>query len=568
MRTFTRWNEVSTSDETNDLLLEIALSHARSIGQTELRERITASLTSDRIPDLCDFDLDYSSLSVHDAIQVRQCLAFFAKRSDIEIPGVSKRAVAERKFIECETLCRESNRRFQLRARGEFFFSPRVEAVFHRAQRKIALMLGDVPLLSDLKVRFGPGATTQVPRKKASPRRKLSKPFACSEDMSPYVCKYIEELGNWLEFQAVSPTTVPVDIYHGKLVFVPKNAKTDRPVIIEPMLNSMFQLGVCSHLMDRFKRFGLDLTDQTLNQRLAREGSLTGDLATLDLSSASDTICRELVHDLLPFDWVLFLSELRTSSFVYEGRVYDQEKFSSMGNGFTFPLESLIFFCLAASCCEAGEACNAYGDDIIVPVSRYDLLSEVLACAGFLVNHDKSFSTGPFRESCGHDYLSGINIRPCYIKGPLACFDIFRLHNFYVRAQDNERASILLAYIEPNLRRFGPDGYGDGHLLGAHHLRPHGRNYGWSGYTFETYTFASPKELATLPGDRVYPSYSIYASDPPGWDVFPAIRPDGGIFAKMPKHIRDLSHRYLGRDLVTSLPGKVSYNLIKIYVLS
>ena len=246
-----------------------------------------------------------------------------------------------------------------------------------------------------------------------------------------------------------------------------------------------------------------------------------------------------------------------------------------MGNGFTFPLESLIFFALAHSVCKPGETVSVYGDDIIVPTHRYEALVQLLTATGFLVNTDKSFSTGPFRESCGHDYLSGINIRPCYIKGPLACFDLFRLHNFYVRSGQLERAASLLCHVAPHLQRWGPDGYGDGHLLGDHQLRPHGRDRGWSGYTFETYKFRAKKErLATLPGDKLYPAYTTYVaeSDTSQQDALPGL-PDlfyrsGRLVADIPSEYKTLAHKYVKGNLETSVPGRASYDLVKIYVLT
>jgi len=97
------------------------------------------------------------------------------------------------------------------------------------------------------------------------------------------------------------------------------------------------------------------------------------------------------------------------------------ELFSSMGNGFTFELESLVFFCLASSVCavlEIPEDVTVYGDDIILPTEAVSLLSEVLSFCGFEFNSAKSFwsTSGPlFRESCGRHYLDGIDVTPFYV---------------------------------------------------------------------------------------------------------------------------------------------------------
>ena len=189
-------------------------------------------------------------------------------------------------------------------------------------------------------------------------------------------------------------------------------------------------------MRDRLRRFGIDLSSQERNKNLARIGSLTKALATLDLSSASDMISIELVYHLLPIEWVFFLKYFRTPVVEYQGNRHVLEKFSSMGNGFTFPLESLIFYALAISCVEEKElfdCVSVYGDDIIIPVKYYDTLVQVLTCCGFSVNKSKSFKNGPFRESCGGDYYEGIDIRPVYLKDRLSGFDAFRLHNFFSR---------------------------------------------------------------------------------------------------------------------------------------
>jgi hypothetical protein len=184
-----------------------------------------------------------------------------------------------------------------------------------------------------------------------------------------------------------------------------------------------------------------------------------------------------------------------------------------MGNGFTFPLETLIFWALAACCVRPEDVgkVSVYGDDIIVPTYAYALLTEVLVAAGFLVNSKKSFVDGPFRESCGRDYLSGIDIRPSYIKDALSGSTLFVLHNFYVRTMQPDPAAMLLNYIDPSIQIWGPDGYGDGHLLGAWNPRPHGRENGWAGYLFDTFTFKARKSIRPYKGDAVLPLYTVYA---------------------------------------------------------
>jgi len=574
MRVFTRWDEVSTTDETNQLLSQLALVLTKRISNETLRLELINRLTALDLEFLCTYEPDYGSLSTYDCLTVRQITALWSKRSDIRL-AVDRREVAVRKFIESEELCRMTNVAWRERAAGRFSLPRGVESKLFRAQRKISSILGDVPSFSDLKIRFGPGATTQVKKQKAHPRRKLSQELACSEDMIPILQSVLEEVPLWVDFlghtfrEGGDLVTVSSHIHDGKLVFVPKSAKTDRPVVVEPSLNTMFQAGIGDHIAARLRTRGIDIRDQRRNQIAARSGSIDGSLATLDLSSASDTISKELVFDLLPYEWADLLSHLRTSSVSYQGTSYRMEKFSSMGNGFTFPLETLIFYALACSCVKEvdEQIVSVYGDDIIVPTYAYDDLVELLRVTGFVPNTAKSFSCGPFRESCGHDYHRGINIRPCYVKGPLAGYDLFRLHNFLWRQGDHDLASFLADFIGPQIRIYGPDGYGDGHLLGDHQLRPHGRNYGWSGYTFETFTFRSVKELAVLPGDRVFPFYSTYVSGSDRSSDEPVASLKKWAVAEAARSRQSLQHRYIKGHLETTLPGVKSYNRIKIYVL-
>jgi hypothetical protein len=191
-----------------------------------------------------------------------------------------------------------------------------------------------------------------------------------------------------------------------KVAFVPKTGQTDRSICVEPSVNLYFQLGLGRYVRDRLKRVGIDLRDQSHNQKLAAIGARTGAYATLDLSMASDTISYVLAMSILPPDWMDALDLVRTPvGFLPDGERIEFEKLSSMGNGFTFPIETLIFYSLAKACAEAENAHGkvlAYGDDIIVPTKVYSLLCEVLNECGFSVNEAKSYSTAPYRESCGH----------------------------------------------------------------------------------------------------------------------------------------------------------------------
>ncbi len=643
MRKLSHWLEELTPIESLDVFRELAYSHAREGGA--VGRQIMRLIERGDYRALVEFELNYSdpAWSAHAVKHCRQALAYFSKLPDLAI-GIDKEEVAFRKFLEAEELCRQTNSILSMRRSGALNWPPHVEAIFHSAQRKIARVLGDIPSISQLDLRFGPGATYGVKRSEASIRRKIAESLQCSEDFLPISAmvlgemphlvsvhespdstriemssyqkeehefeEYVRELEEDEETRDLiargilpSPSvrsgivvdewvSVPVEIVPARLNFVPKSAKTYRSVCVEAGLNVTYQLALGTFMAKRLAAFGIDIRDQTLNQRRALEGSLTGALATLDLSSASDTISREIVFELLPLEWADLLKWGRSSTVeLPNGSLMTQEKFASMGNGFTFPLETLIFWGLAAACCDRDSDATVYGDDIVLPSDKFELLAEVLRYAGFLVNAAKSFHKGPFRESCGKDYFRGIDVRPFYAKGWVSAQLLFVLHNFYVRNLDFDRAKEVESLIHPDLKLWGPDGYGDGHLIGDHpRERPqkyHARGFG--GYFFNTFTTKQRKDIVPIAaGDFVLPLYSIYRRSDDGWvgmtdsairagsrlSQNPAIRYYESL---LPRLVRDASRKPVkcaslplpesGGVKALTLPGVDGYKKITIYTL-
>lgn len=483
-----------------------------------LTEQLYCLFRDRRFRDLVEFSFDYSwHFSTDDFLYARQIQALVAKQDFLNM-GVDKEAAAFEKFLQSESMCAEANKRFDNLAS----FDKDVSVVLHYASRKIAKIIGACPSISDLHMFFGPGATTSTKGLEANHRVKLSSRLECSHTLLPAVSELLSEFphlcdihsssqGNTL--QGISVACVP-----GKLMFVPKTSLTHRSIVVEPVLNGLLQNGIGTVIKDRLRSsVGLDLSDQTRNKDLARIGSVDGSLATVDLSMASDTICRGIVWSLLPYEWACLLDTARSPVVTYKGANIILEKFSSMGNAYTFELETLIFYALSYACCKhvgcSVENLRVYGDDIIIPVAAYDLLFRTLHECGFSVNTKKSFSSGPFRESCGADYLRGIDIRPFYLKTKIDDRTLYVMHNWFFRNCERDLATTVFHFTLPHLRLFGPDGYGDGHLLGDHTLRSNRkfRRRGYDGGWFDTYTLEGRKFKTPLKGDYVYPVYSIYS---------------------------------------------------------
>lgn len=524
---FGTWDEKTTEESTLSLLKDLSLAHALEGGKfgkeiaSLIQENDFAALVAYELP-LTRMDWDVSQL-----IHCRQALAFYQKLNFLGEPSL-KRQRAIDSFFASEATCKETNRLFLLVAGGQFNFLPRYTRILYAARKKISRILGSMPSIESFKFRFGPGSTTSIRKREANPQRKFSQTPRCSYELLRHWSfpSVVRELLPWLDCHQISERideegylcgTYPFIVTSGKLKFVPKNAKTYRSIVVEPTLNTLLQAGTGDYMTSRLLRAGIDIRDQSKNQRLARVGSVTDQLATLDLHAASDSISTQLVKFLLPEEWFDWLNAIRSHSATLNGSRFDLQKFSSMGNGFTFPLETLIFWALTASACEGNvDSVSVYGDDIICPRERSDDVVDILTMCGFKINLEKSFVEGPFRESCGCDYYKGIDIRPFYQKEPVDCRALFLLHNFYFRDFEFRRAEAVLEYIPDHLRIFGPDGFGDGHLLAQDWPRRRTRlirRSGWRGYFFDTFRLLGVKQISLFPGDYVTPLYSVYVKD-------------------------------------------------------
>ena len=261
------------------------------------------------------------------------------------------------------------------------------------------------------------------------------------------------------------------DVVEGsKLSFVPKNDCISRVICTEPVLNMWAQKGVGELITGRLnRRFGIDLSVQPdINRELARVGSLDDNLSTIDLSSASDSIGLEFCRTFLPQPVMEVLEVLRCKRTAIQPKDFittgmrslceakggwlELDMISSMGNGFTFPLETAIFACAVEAVyrvfdipmiksskrlkhrdCSMSNGFGylttvpmpvkyelgnfgVFGDDIICKSDVAPQVIRLLELCGFTTNASKSFVKGPFRESCGGDFYKGFPVRGVYIK--------------------------------------------------------------------------------------------------------------------------------------------------------
>lgn len=256
-----------------------------------------------------------------------------------------------------------------------------------------------------------------------------------------------------------------VDVVRGdRFATAPKDALRDRSIVIGPSINTYFQLGVGGCARHRMKtRLGWDLNVAAdVHREMARIASIDGKQSTIDLVNASDSNCKNLVRVLFghpvylkrdpwyysdlsrphhdPYRlrrWLERFEDLRTTHTRVDGKWHLLEKFSGMGNGYTFELETIVFAAISSVCLklkghagELGKDLFVFGDDIIVPTDASSLVIDALRFCGFETNKEKTFTTGFFRESCGGDFFHGRPVRGFYFKRGLnAPDDYFSLYN-------------------------------------------------------------------------------------------------------------------------------------------
>lgn len=455
----------------------------------------------------------------------------FAKKYPFgKVPGLDPLGKMLERLLAAEKQCKEANRKLRLVLGTPIGFRwicnnhPAFVPILDTARKMIGTWLGglDAAKLNEIipLAKHGPGGSIGVPRPRCTQYYKYAADsYTVTSRCKPYAIAAILSdpqwrRSVWLDSHHLSVTEVVEgsvpgevsveDAYHcveqrlrvveeATVTNAPKNAETHRAIEVPPLMNTFLQLAVGTWMRQPLKKAGLDLGTQNRNQQLARLGSLQVmpiemSPVTMDLSMASDTLCVELVKALLPEDWFDFLWDLRC----HYGRVKDLgdalvkwEKFSAMGTGFTFELESMIFYALSLStvqhCGLRGAQVAVFGDDIIVPRGAALVLTEILNLCGFTVNTDKSFIHGPFRESCGCDYFEGVGVRPFYLKQELnnvkaAIYTANGLRSHYCQflggygsfPQVASAYNVVLKHVPPAVRQhlrgpaftFGPTGVG------------------------------------------------------------------------------------------------------------
>lgn len=526
-----------------------------------------------------------------------QSTSLFRKCVGLET-GINVKEVALRSAAEAEVKNRETNHFFRLKRSG--LVTGLLDGHADRIMSTIAKILGDCPSVAVLQcesasadvhyeelvnlgvprdVGWSNGRTTSASGDHLSQLRKYLSTCDVTAMARPYALGLLSDSPGWqvLARNSAKNGGLVRTVRGNVLTVVPKNAKTDRVICYEPHMNIRLQLAAGGYIRDCLRKVGVNLQDQSIQQRRARFGSRHGRLATIDLRSASDRLAKEVIWELLPIDWACLLDDLRSHETYWpDGQWRLNEKFSSMGNGFTFELESLIFY---AICSAVSHSVSVYGDDIILPTENYHEAARLLNYYGFDLNTSKSFWQGPFRESCGMDAYLGDEITPVYARCiPKTAREFVKFHNAIfdlshrkmvqgtVAPRDNPyvlisgsvaftaRGSAIQAICRNWRSRFpfftGPSGFGDGHYHVPHpreaylwRANAEWESSGWEGWWFLTESPVFPDSL--LGPDRVLSGEeglaAILASTGP-------VRPENTLDTQ-------LDRRVMGYRVIRSMAG-------------
>lgn len=371
-----------------------------------------------------------------------------------KVPSENPEAVSDatiKKFFEAEEQCAEANLRLGLPFAKDGMFPDSSElftedvlcvtedlVLTDMAQRLLDLSVDELNKLITLdwvlaeSTDFGPGVT-QVPGFRTKNLiEKLSQPTYEWPNPDFIPNDYFVDDVAWCLWERFN-NNYTCDV----ISQVPKNSTINRTIGITSFVPLAAQ-GVCGDYIDAcLMQHGINLrTLPQLHRDLAEAGSRLGGLATIDFSMASDTISRGLVWALLNNSRSsdrcrMLYSKLcgcRTWMFTVNGETFFYEKFSAMGNKATFPLELLLFTAVARGIerllhfhSPYGRKATSLGDDTIIyapdlVLSRNkSLIIDLYGELGLTVNPDKSFFSGPFRESCGADYRNGVYVRGYYL---------------------------------------------------------------------------------------------------------------------------------------------------------
>lgn len=199
---------------------------------------------------------------------------------------------------------------------------------------------------------------------------------------------------------------------------VPKTWKSLRGILPNSVVGSFHSYGFGKVIQRRLcDRAHLDIRRlQEVHKVRAKIASRNRKHVTLDLRKASEGFRSDHINRMVPRAWYTVAKEGRIASAVVDGDKCYNTSFMAMGLGFTFPLQTLLFYAIISAVSMEfvghNRGITVYGDDCIYPSNIHRYVLWALRECQLEVNVDKTFHDCYFRESCGGDYYHGVDVRP------------------------------------------------------------------------------------------------------------------------------------------------------------
>lgn len=413
----------SMSGDLTKIALALCDGYASELG-LKVKSLISQSLWDE----LASLRVDPSVYASSEAYFADVCAVSFLKKYEALPTTIDRKAVAVENFWSAERECFRTNQRLLPFIHGTYAIGDEAILEFiSQVRKEVVELIGERPP-SNPQGRFGPGSTFSDRGSLATiPDKMQSRPCLTNSSWA-----YLVPWGGTLWAQACAVRDDSICFVPGnRFTTVPKDCTKDRGISIEPSINLFYQLAYGKAMRERLKQRSanrLDLaTAANIHRQVARESSISGRYATIDLSQASDTVSYSFVKSVLPHQWFEPLDDLRSPKTLINHQGQEKwvklEKFSSMGNGYTFELETVLFMAVCAAVMRRkghkplpGMNLHVFGDDIIVQTEFASEVISALQFFGMKTNKDKTFVSGPFRESCGGDFFNGVDVRPYYQK--------------------------------------------------------------------------------------------------------------------------------------------------------
>jgi hypothetical protein len=341
--------------------------------------------------------------------------------------------------------------------------------VLQEARKIVKSILGDYdPNWTFEAVKFGKKSSIGCPLSLAYIDHKLTnvRAFTSSSECITWFKEYLKTDPLLSEIlKTLLKKTTAKELIHDylNLVEVPKSWEIDRGITPLTLIALAYSYGVGDQIVEKlaYSAIGINIKKQQhRHRRLIGCYSLTRSHATMDLSAASDSLISELLNAIFPRKWYVAIRKTFIRQIRIGGRQCYTASVLPMGNGLTFPVETLVFYSLIKA---IGNLANirgkrlvysVYGDDLIYPSKLHKYVSSIFPELGLKINKDKTYVNAHFRESCGADYYYGADVRPAFLPDAIYsatpsqyCAWLYKVYNALTRRWDSCELTWTLRYL-------------------------------------------------------------------------------------------------------------------------